>query len=392
MVGLLGRLLRSTDIHIGSAAFGKVDKLQASQGDRVDCFVVPGGRWAIGNSVERRLRACCDLIHEWKPDLIHIHGTEECYGLLAARGLVKTPTIISVQGLMGPCSEWHRYFGNRRLVEVIRMHRWLEIPALRGQGWNFFNIQGDATREREIIRGTRFFLGRTAWDRAYIRALNPSAVYYHEPRILREAFWQQRWALGNAQPHRISFTNPNHPRKGVEVLLEAVKFLKPDFPNIRVVMAGYLSKRSGFGRYVRRRISELGDTVVQLGQLAAEQMAGELARSHVFVSCSFIENNANSICEAQLVGLPVISTYTGGVPSLIEEGRTGLFFPTGDAPMLAARLRELFDDDALAVRLAEQAREVARKRHEPDAIVRGVLEAYQDVRHKSNAEKLKAES
>jgi glycosyltransferase involved in cell wall biosynthesis len=84
-------------------------------------------------------------------------------------------------------------------------------------------------------------------------------------------------------------------------------------------------------------------------------------------------------CEAQLMGTPVISTYTGGVPSLIEEGRTGLFFPTGDAPMLAARIREVFEDDALAIRLGEQGREEARRRHEPNAIVQRVLEAYEDV-------------
>lgn len=114
-------------------------------------------------------------------------------------------------------------------------------------------------------------------------------------------------------------------------------------------------------------------------RLNAKEMAEELAKSHVCVSPSFIDNSPNAVCEAQLVGMPVVSTYTGGVPSLIEEGRTGLFFPTGDAPMLAARLREVFENDALAIRLGEQSYDVARRCHDPDAVVKQVLLAYDEV-------------
>jgi glycosyltransferase involved in cell wall biosynthesis len=77
-----------------------------------------------------------------------------------------------------------------------------------------------------------------------------------------------------------------------------------------------------------------------------------------------------------LIGMPVISTYTGGVPSLIEEGKTGLFFPTGDAPMLAARIREVFENDNLASHLGEHSRKTASVRHDPDAIIGQILEVY----------------
>jgi glycosyltransferase involved in cell wall biosynthesis len=108
-------------------------------------------------------------------------------------------------------------------------------------------------------------------------------------------------------------------------------------------------------------------------------MAKELAGSHVFVSPSFIENSSNALCEAQLIGMPVISSYTGGIPSLLEDNRTGLFFPNGDVPMLAAQLRRIFEDDALAVRLGEHASEAARKRHDPDTVLAGILAAYDGV-------------
>ena len=51
-------------------------------------------------------------------------------------------------------------------------------------------------------------------------------------------------------------------------------------------------------------------------------------------------------------GMPVISTYTGGVPSLIEDKQTGIFFPTGDTPMLAAKIHDIFDNDNFEIKYA----------------------------------------
>ncbi|MGO9136843.1 MAG: glycosyltransferase family 4 protein [Syntrophales bacterium] len=382
MAALVGRMLRNTDFTFACVAFGDVKDVQVSNDDRITCFVVPGD--LIGRSIDHTLHACRDLVSQWEPDLLHIHGTEAAYGLLTARRMVKCPALISLQGLLGPSSEWYRYFGNSSFMDIIRMHRWLDIPAMRGHWIGFWRIRKMAKREREIIAGNRFFMGRTAWDRAYIRALNPSARYFHGGELLRKAFWQERWNIRRARRHRIVFTNAGgYPRKGTETLLNAVKLLRPDYPDIQVGIAGGISRRSGYGRYVRGRIAELGHAALELGPLNAEEMVKELVSSHVFVSPSFIDNSPNAVCEAQLIGMPVISTYTGGLPSIIEDRRTGLFFPTGDTPMLAARLTELFEDESLAVQLGSQAHEVAVRRHDPDAIVNEVLTAYEDVFGKS---------
>jgi glycosyltransferase involved in cell wall biosynthesis len=377
MAALLGRMLRETSHSFACVAFGKVKETRVSSDERIDCFVVPGN--IVGTSMDQTLSTCCDLVNRWKPDLIHIHGTEAVYGLLTARRMITSPTVISLQGLIGPYAEWYHFFGNCGFKDLVRMHRWQEILALRGPLSGFRSMQKMAKREREIIAGNRFFMGRTAWDRAYISALNPSARYYHGGELLRDAFWHERWNIEKIRRHRIVFTNASHPRKGTETLLAAVKLLKPDYPDIQVGIAGGISQRSGYGRYLLGRIAELGTAVIELGALSAEEMVKELACSHVFVSPSFIDNSPNAVCEAQLLGMPVVSTYTGGVPSLIEEGRTGLFVPTGDAPLLAARLREVFEDDGLAVRLGRQAHEVAVKRHDSDTVVREILAVYEHV-------------
>lgn len=383
LAALLGQMFKNTNFTFACATFGKTENLQDTHDDRIQCFVIPRGWARSGSTTAKYLHRCRDLVTEWKPDLLHIHGTEEAYGLLTARGLVKCPTVISLQGLIGPCSDWYRFFGNRSFFDILRMHRMLEYAVMRGQLNMYLRFKKNAKREREIISGNRFFIGRTAWDRAYILAINSAAKYFHGGELLREAFWQKRWDLARGKRHRIIFTNAGHPRKGTEVLLDAVKLLRSHYPDLQVAIAGGISHRSGYGKYIRCRISELGNTAIESGQLNAQQMATELCNSHVFVSPSYIDNSPNAVCEAQMIGMPVLATYTGGVPSLIAEGLTGLFFPTGDAPMLAARLREIFENDALAMKLGSQAHEAASQRHDPGLVVKEILAVYEEVLSKA---------
>lgn len=379
LVTLLEHLPRRTDLEIAVATAHPVPKVVEHRASGVDFFLVPCRKSGGAFASVRALRHCVELVRDWRPDLVHIHGTERFYGLLSARRMIETPTVISLQGLLGPYAEWYHYFGKSTLRDIIHMHRWLEIPAQRGQWRAYLDIRKQAKREREILQGNRFFMGRTAWDRACLRAMNPQAIYYTVGELLRQPFWDSRWHLEGCQRHRVVFTNAGHPRKGLEVLLDAIPLLKPEYPNIQVCVAGSISCRSGYGRFVRQKLRSLGDSAVELGALNAEQMAAELVRSHVFVSPSYIDNSPNALCEAQLVGTPVVASYTGGVPSLVEEGHTGLFFPTGDVQMLAERLRDLFTHDALARQLGSQAHEVARERHDPDLVMRQLLAAYEDV-------------
>jgi glycosyltransferase involved in cell wall biosynthesis len=380
MAALIGQLLKDPGMTVACAAFGVTDKVQISTGARIDSFLLPQRH----SDKEEGLRICCDVVKRWKPDLLHIHGTEGLFGLLPARQMVDCGAVISLQGLMGPYAEWHHFFGNRSIRDIVSMIRFWEICTNRGLWGGFRQIRRYAARESEIIRGNRFIMGRTQWDRSYIRALNPSAKYYLAGELLREPFWRKRWSIETVQRHRLVFTNAKHPRKGTEILLDAVRLLKPDYPDMQVCIAGNIPARSGYGKYLLRHLQALGNCVVELGSLDADHMAEELMKSHVFVSPSFIDNSPNAVCEAQLVGMPVVSTYVGGVSSLVTDRLTGLFCNAGDAFMLAARIREVFEDDDLAVRLGRQAREVAVLRHDPDVITNELLGIYEDVLRRSN--------
>jgi glycosyltransferase involved in cell wall biosynthesis len=378
LLALAEQLVQVRDLRLAIVAPGRVRQTESYSSAGVDCFVVPDPTHATGRGEAQALRRCVEVVERWRPDLVHVHGTEMLWGLLSAKALVKQPVAISIQGVLGPYSQWCHYFGTRSLSDILRMHRWFEPAVARGQIWAWWRYKRGALREERIVRGNRHFMGRTSWDRAHVIALNPEARYYHVGELLRTPFWEGSWDINTCQRHRVIFTNAGHPRKGTEVLLEAASLLAPGYPELEVCVAGGISHRSGYGRYIRREMRKLG-FVKEMGPLNASEMVREACRSHVFVSPSLIDNSPNAVCEAQLMGMPVVASYTGGVPSLVAEGGTGLFFPKSDAASLAARLREIFEDDNLATELGRAARTVARKRHDPDAVTKQLIDAYEAI-------------
>jgi glycosyltransferase involved in cell wall biosynthesis len=80
-----------------------------------------------------------------------------------------------------------------------------------------------------------------------------------------------------------------------------------------------------------------------------------------------------------LLGLPIIATYVGGVPSLVVDGETGLLVPANEPFMLAERIREIFGNPSQAEYLGRNAAISAEKRHEPKAILRDLLDAYNAI-------------
>jgi glycosyltransferase involved in cell wall biosynthesis len=87
-----------------------------------------------------------------------------------------------------------------------------------------------------------------------------------------------------------------------------------------------------------------------------EQIYGDM---DILVVTSRMEGRSLAIMEAMAHQVAVVATDIGGNTQLVQDGRTGLLFPYGDAAALATVLDRLFDDGDLRARLASQARKVA---------------------------------
>lgn len=345
-------------------------------------YCLPGRRASQVRLTRKFVAACKDVVDEFEPDVIHVHGTEYAYGLFTAFSGNTRPSVISIQGLLHVCCR--HVGGGLTLADSLDAGRAGLLSRLR-----FILQERTWTRrgsvERQLIRGNRHFIGRTAWDRAHVIAVSPGAVYYHCDEVMRPPFYATQWAPATAKRHTIFCTAAHSPLKGFHWLLYAMILLREEFPGINVRVAGAPWNEEGgfgyYGKYIARLIEkhDLSRHVTPLPPLAAVEVADEMRAAHVVVIPSLIENSPNSLSEAMLIGTPCVASFTGGIPSLVEDGVSALCFPPGDAAYLAENLRRVFNDEALARRLSTQSRVAASARHNPERIVARQLDIYRAV-------------
>jgi glycosyltransferase involved in cell wall biosynthesis len=110
-----------------------------------------------------------------------------------------------------------------------------------------------------------------------------------------------------------------------------------------------------------------------------------MIHSDVFVHASHIDNSPNSLCEAMLLGMPVIATFAGGIPSILKDKHEGLLVQDGDPYAMAGAMLELFEDAEYAKTLGLNARQTAMLRHNPDTITKNMVQIYSSVIEKQSS-------
>ena len=85
------------------------------------------------------------------------------------------------------------------------------------------------------------------------------------------------------------------------------------------------------------------------------------------------------VLEAMAAGVPVVAAKVGGVPDLIQEGQTGIFFDPLDAESIRSAIERTLTDPGIAKHLATNALESARQRFQPRSIAQRHLSIYHEV-------------
>jgi glycosyltransferase involved in cell wall biosynthesis len=325
---------------------------------------------------------CGDLVAQFQADVLHIHGTEYSYGLLLAEGDLTRPAVISLQGLLGAQTQGE-YYGRMSLLERLASSSYRDLRGPVGLIHERRTLARMAREtERRILSTDAIFVGRTLFDRAYLRAVNPHARYCHCDEVLRPQFFAAERDPRKVIGHSIFAMAGGFPKKGFHCLLKAVAQLRREFPQVSVQACGLDPRVSwrgtGYPRYLHRLIGSLGleRQVVPLGELDADAVVQQLTQAQVFAFPSFADNSPNSLAEAMMVGVPIVASFAGGIPSMVRDGETALCFPAGDETMMAECIRMIFTDAELAAGLGRRARDVARQRHDPQRIAQRILEIY----------------
>jgi len=116
-----------------------------------------------------------------------------------------------------------------------------------------------------------------------------------------------------------------------------------------------------------------------LGILDAQSLVYELMNSNVYIHPSYTDNSPNSLCEAQMLGLPVIASYVGGIPSLIEDNQNGMLVAVNDPYAVAAKILLLKSDFGFTSKIGKNASKTASLRHEKNKILKDILNCYSEI-------------
>ena len=378
-------LVASGAVTLGNIAVGMVTTLTRQDCGAIKQWIepvtVPPARDGLPSQkiVAEILRA----VEEFSPDLIHVWGVENYLGLLTARKLLRQPALLEMQGLKwayakvfgGGLTAWEQAqcIGLKEILGRSTIYH----GRRRFQNWGRF--------EEEMIAGHRFVTTQSDWIEAQTKRLNPDAQTFHMDLALRTPFVSgNRWRRTDTSSLFCSAAYPV-PYKGLHVAIRAVAILKERFGNVALRIAGSLQRagirRDGYVHWLNQMIDQLGITenVVWLGPLTADQIVHEMHASAAMVIPTFIENCCTAMQEAMMIGIPVVASYAGGLPSLARDEKSALFFPLGDEVMCAYQTERVLTDGQLARRISRNARAVALERNNPAKIVAKQLDIYRQV-------------
>lgn len=341
------------------------------------------------NDIERRkyyvdieealfIPRCKQVIKDFQPDVIHVFGSEWCFGLVQEH--TDIPVIIHMQGSHPPYQNALFPPGYSWEEEYKRIPWWNIRWKHRYKLWRQ-RAKNAVVREERIIRGCKYFMGRTDWDFALTKFYAPESLYFKCWEALRPMFVDncQQWKVDSARTKYILLSTGPSRLKGMDVILKTARLLK-DNAELDLEWRIIGANRDNLYEHENKWSINADDVNVKvLGTLDGDGVYKQLMRCDLYVLPTYIDNSPNSICEAMCLGVPVVSTMTGGVPSLIDNHITGDLVPTNDPYILAYTIRELLFNPELRKQYGENARKVALERHNPDAILNTLKDIYNSV-------------
>lgn len=290
--------------------------------------------------------------------------------------------VVHLQGLLAPYDNafFPIGFNKKSFVLPFSVNEWI----LRN-GYifakNSMHVRGEW--EKELFKRVNYTMGRTQWDYQVSQLLAPQSCYFTVNEVLRNEFYDAagKWERPSGEKFTIVSTLSNTIYKGLDLVLKTAQLLSTQTNiNFEWKVVG-ISPQTDIVRFFERELKIIGSqvNVSYEGVMNAGELCHLLLQSHVYVHPSYIDNSPNSVCEAQLLGIPVIGTNVGGVSSLIANGETGLLVPANAPYELAYLLKRLCHDVQETKRLGVNGALAAKVRHNREQIVADLMNAYLQI-------------
>jgi glycosyltransferase involved in cell wall biosynthesis len=133
--------------------------------------------------------------------------------------------------------------------------------------------------------------------------------------------------------------------------------LQQDYPDAELYMVG--PDKENLLSSLKKLADDLHVHVTFTGHLSKTEWITMSEEFDIFINTTHLDNTPVSVIEAMALGLPVISTNVGGIPYLLEHGKTALLVSDNDAVEMANAVRTLISDTTLANAITMNSRKLA---------------------------------
>jgi glycosyltransferase involved in cell wall biosynthesis len=151
-------------------------------------------------------------------------------------------------------------------------------------------------------------------------------------------------------------------------LLDAVRNLP-----VHLLIVGEGPERGRIEEHIRTA----GVSATLTGQVPSAEPYYALA--DVAVLSSLSEGSPNALLEAMAAGIPAVATSVGGIPEIVTDGESALLVPPADRTAMTAAIGRVLNEQGLAERLVQRARELVETRHSPEERTRQICRIYSDL-------------
>ena len=341
-------LLPDVEVHVVSCSRAPLKSpAQLAPNIFYHSLLVPKIGW-MTTGYQGCIRAARAKIRQLRPHVVHGQGTERDCAISAA--FSGFPNVLTVHG-------------NMRLIARVTRARPFSFPWLAARLESL-----TLPRSAGVVCITRYTqqavsgLARHTW-------LVPNAV--------DSSFFDVRATAQVTSLPSILCIGQVCVRKNQNALIRALDPLAGEH-KFKLLFLGGASEHDPYGAEFLGLVKARSWCSHQ-GVVEREAIKEHLRQATLLALPSLEDNCPMVVLEAMAAGLPVVAAKVGGLPDLIEDGKTGLFCDPLSESSLRGGVEKLLADASAAAQLARQARQSALDRFHPRLIARRHLEIYHEV-------------
>ncbi len=330
---------------------------------------------------------------DFKPDIVHLYGTEYSHGLSFIRANPKVKSIVSIQGLISKIKDV--MFDELPKCFDFKYATLKERIKCNGIFARSILYKMNSKYEREIIERADYISTVNSWDYSFVKEVKPNAKVFPLQYNLREGFYSaNKWDVEKINRYQIFCAPGGDPIKGLHILLKAVALVKKNYPEIKVIVPGFATvngeivANSGYKKYIKKLVKKLGvkDNILFRDRLSEKEMIENMLNSHLLVVPSAIEGTSLVLREGMYLGIPSIASFRGGMADFIADKVDGYLYDYKEYAYLALRIEEIFANDEGAKEISLKAIAKASSAHDREKNVRENIETYFKIFEESKDE------